>query len=88
MNDNITDLAHAQPQNKSVLPLEGFPDPPYSETNLPAVNNKVYKRLCRNFQDILNSADTHGNSASSRSSTPLQLGHTEFITLIHYFQQV
>ena len=88
MNNNTTGLAHAQPQNKSILPLEGFPDPPYDETNLPAVNNIVYKRLCRNFQDIIDSADTHGNSASSRSSTPLQLEHTEFITLIHYFQQV
>ena len=88
MNNNTTGLAHAQPQNKSVLPLEGFPDPPHNETDLPAVNDTVYKRLCRNFQDILDSADSHGNSALSRSSTPLQLEHTEFITLIQYFQQV
>ena len=77
-----------QLRNKPRLPLEGFPDPPY-ETNFEnEETQKVSRRLCRNFDDILNSSDALDIPGLSRASTPSQPSQVESISLIQYFQQV
>ena len=75
-------------RNNPLLPLEGFPDPPY-DTHFDSVEKqKVHRRLCRNFDDILSSSDALDVSVLSRASTPSQSSHVEFVSLIQYFQQV
>ena len=89
-NNNTPSKNHPDTQlkNKQLLPLEGFPDPPY-ETNFDNEEvQKVSRRLCRNFDDILNSSDALDVPGLSRASTPSQPSKAEFISLIQYFQQV
>ena len=74
--------------NKPLLPLEGFPDPPYNTHFDSVEKEKVYRRLCRSFDDILNSSDALDVSVLSRASTPSQSSHVEFVSPIQYFQQV
>ena len=71
------------------MPLDGFPDPPYHTDFDNDEKPKVFRRLCRNFDDILNSFDALDVPGLSRASTPSQpKSHVEFISLIQYFQQV
>ena len=71
-----------------MLPLEGFPDPPYEKNFDKLEKSKSFRRLCRNFDDILNSSDALDVPGLSRASTPSQPSQVEFISLIQYFQQV
>ena len=87
-NNNTPAPRLEKPRNKALLPLESFPDPPYSKQNDHTEPQTINKRLCRNFQDILDSTDTYDCSVLSRASTPSQSSHVEFISLIQYFQQV
>ena len=90
-NNNTPSKNHPDTKlrNKPLLPLDGFPDPPY-HTNFDNVEKpKVFRRLCRNFDDILNSSDALDVPGLSRASTPSQPKcQVEFISLIQYFQQV
>ena len=90
-NNNTPSKNHPDTKlrNKPLLPLDGFPDPPYHTDFDNDEKPKVFRRLCRNFDDILNSFDALDVPGLSRASTPSQpKSQVEFISLIQYFQQV
>ena len=86
--NNNTPSTQEKLQNNILLPLEGFPAPPYDKEIYLKERHPTFKRLCRSFQDILDSADTSDFSVLSRASTPSQSSNKEFTSLVQYFQQV
>ena len=87
-NNNTASPHNDKSRNQPLLPLEGFPDPPYEdEVDHTEAQTRV-TRLCRNFQDVLGNADTFDSGALSRPATPSQSSYSEFTSLIQYFQQV
>ena len=80
---------HTKCKNESFLPLEGFPDPPYSDRSDNTEIQPVHSKLCSSFKDILNSAERLDcSSAVSRSSTPSQSSQSGFISLVNCFIKV
>ena len=88
-NNNTPSKNHpdVQLKNKPLLPLEGFPDPPY-ETNFENEEiPKVSRRLCRHFDDILNSSDDLDIPGLSRASTPSQPSQVAWLDINKYYSR-
>lgn len=87
-NNNTPASPHEKLRHSILLPLEGFPDPPYDKEIFQREKQPTFKRLCRSFQDILDSSDTFDCSVLSRASTPSLSSNKEYTSLVQYFQQV